>query len=256
MTIKGDKNMDENLMEKEWDQRAKQDAVLYVADAARGDDFFPDGARQVKFLTQPLFTKEKFDPSGKRVLDIGCGIGRMDRGLAEMFAEVWGLDVSGEMINQAKELNRDFPAIHFVKGNGQDLHDFTDGYFSFVFSYITFQHIPKKKIIKKYFVEINRVLKTGGLFQVLLRRPWSGVAMAFGFIPVPRVIMRYIPGFLYKLYDLLAYRGDKKPYRGTTYRGTGISEKEAVRSLRALRFSKIEILPDPSGTTYWVTGKK
>ena len=248
--------MNDNIMEKEWDRRAQQDAVLYVADAARGEDFFPDGTRQVKELTQPFFTKASFNPEGKRALDIGCGLGRMDRGLAEMFSEVWGLDVSGSMIHQAKEMNRDFPVIHFVKGTGSDLKNFQDNYFDFVFSYITFQHIPNKKIIKSYFSEIYRVLQPGGLFQILLRRPWSGIAWAFNFIPVPRLIMRYIPGPVFSLYDCLAYRGDKKPYRGTTYRGTGISEKEAVKSLCSLNFSGVDVQPDSSGTTYWVIGKK
>lgn len=248
--------MAENEMEKDWDRRARQDAVLYVADAARGDNFFPDGTRQVKELTMPFFSQEGFNPEGKRALDIGCGIGRMDRGLAEMFAEVWGLDVSSEMIKKAKELNQNFPAIKFVKGNGIDLQQFQDDYFDFVFSYITFQHIPEKKIIKNYFKETYRVLKPGGLFKILLRRPWSGIALAFGFIPIPRIIMRYIPSPFYRLYDYLAYRGEKEPYRGKTYRGTSISEKESLKILRALKFSKCEFHLDPSGTTYWVTGRK
>lgn len=248
--------MDEKAMEKDWDKRAKQDAIRYVADAYRGEEFFQEGTKQARELSQPLFIEQGFKPQGKRMLDIGCGIGRLERGFAEMFAEVWGLDVSGEMIDQAKELNRDFKKIKFVKGSGRDLDAFQDNYFDFIFSYITFQHIPKKKIIKSYFAEIYRTLKPGGLFKVLLRRPWSGFARAFGFIPVPRLILRYTPGPIWSLYDFLAYRGDKKPYRGKTWRGSAISEKEATQSLQALKFKGVEVQPDPSGVTYWVTGKK
>jgi len=248
--------MDENLMEKDWDQRAKQDAVRYVADAFRGEEFFKDGTRQAHELCHALFLKEGFTPEGKHMLDIGCGIGRLDRGFSEMFAEVWGLDVSGEMISQAKELNREFNNIKFVKGNGQDLSVFRNDYLDFVFSYITFQHIPEKKIIRSYFSEIHRVLKPGGLFKILLRKPWSGFAIAFGFIPVPRLILRYMPGAVWSLYDRLVYRGEKRPYRGKTWRGTGISKKEALKSLSSLKFEKVEIEEDPSGTTFWVTGRK
>jgi SAM-dependent methyltransferase len=248
--------MDENTMEKDWDQRAKQDAIRYVADAFRGEEFFKDGTRQAHDLSRPLFLKENFQPGGKRMLDIGCGIGRLDRGFTEVFGEVWGLDVSGEMIAQAKEQNQGYSSIQFVKGNGQDLDVFQNGYFDFVFSYITFQHIPNKKIIKSYFKEIHRVLQPGGIFKILLRKPWSGWAFAFGFIPVPRVILRYVPNSIWSVYDRLAYRGEKAPYRGNTWRGTGIGEKEALRSLHTLGFPKLAVEPDPSGTTYWVTGRK
>jgi ubiquinone/menaquinone biosynthesis C-methylase UbiE len=248
--------MNDNTMEKDWDRRAKQDAILYVADAFRGEEFFKDGTRQAHELTHDFFFKEEFTPAGKRMLDIGCGIGRLDRGFADMFGEVWGLDVSGEMIAQAKEQNKDFPAINFIKGNGQDLNVFKNDYFDFVFSYITFQHIPDKKIIKSYFGEIRRTLKPGGLFKILLRKPWSGWAKAFGIVPVPRVILRYVPNPVWSLYDRLAYRGEKAPFRGDTWRGTAMSEKEALSSLRALGFTKLDAAPDPSGTTYWVTGRK
>ena len=64
-----------------------------------------------------------------------------------MFDEVWGLDVSGEMISQAMRLNHTFKNVKFVKGNGRDLTAFPDEFFDFIFSTITFQHIPEKRII-------------------------------------------------------------------------------------------------------------
>ena len=248
--------MDENVMEKDWDQRAKHDAIRYVADAYRGEDFFKEGTRQAHELCRALFLNKGFVPEGKRMLDIGCGIGRLERGFSEMFAEVWGLDVSGEMIAQAEELNSAFNNVKFVKGNGQDLGVFPNEYFDFVFSYITFQHVPEKRIIKSYFAEVHRVLRRGGLLKILLRKPWSGFALAFGFIPVPRLILRYTPDLIWSVYDRLAYRGEKKPYRGKTWRGTGISEKEALQSLHSLKFEKVEIEEDPSKSVFWVIGRK
>jgi len=38
-------------------------------------------------------------------------------------------------------------------------------FFDFVFSFITFQHIPAKWIVYSYISEIGRVLKPGGLFK-------------------------------------------------------------------------------------------
>ena len=160
------------------------------------------------------------------------------------------------MIAQAIELNRSFDNIKFVKGNGQDLSAFPDDFFDFVFSYITFQHIPKKRIILNYLSEIHRVLKPNGLFKIHLREPWAGVAFAFGFLPIPRFIFPYIPKAIWTMYGLLAFRGEKKLCRGNTWRGSGISENEAKQALFRLQFKVVEIQEDPSQVTFWCCGRK
>ncbi len=197
--------------------------------------------------------KKGFQPEGKRMLDIGCGIGRMERGFSQMFGEVYGLDVSGEMIAQARELNHAFQNVKFVKGNGQDLRIFPDEYFDFVFSCLTFQHIPERQIILDYLSEIYRVLKKGGLFKVLLRKQWAGVA--FAFVPIPRLVFPYIPKIIWSIYEQLALSEEKRLYRSETYRGSGISENEAKQALLRLQFDEIEIEDEPE-VTFWCYGRK
>jgi len=248
--------MDKGTMERDWDMRAKQDAIQYVAGQYRGEAFFEEGTKQAYQLCSTFFQKEGFQPEGKRMLDIGCGIGRLDRGFSQMFGEVWGLDVSGEMIAQAIELNRAFKYVKFVKGNGQDLSTFPDDFFDFVFSYITFQHIPEKRITLNYLSEIHRVLKSGGLFKIHLRKPWAGVAFAFGFVPIPRFIFPYIPKAIWTTYEHLALRGEKKLCRGDTWRGSGISENETKQALLRLQFKVLQIQEDPSKITFWACGRK
>ena len=249
--------MDNGAMERDWDARARQDAkgTLPVRNIKEKRSLQKAPGKFREFCDS-FFQREGFQSAGKRMLDIGCGIGRMERGFAEMFGEVWGLDVSGEMIAQAKELNRQFEKIKFVKGSGQDLSIFTGEYFDFVFSYITLQHIPDKKIIFNYLSEIYRVLKPGGLYKVLIRKEWAGFTFLFGFIPVPRFLFRYIPESVWSIYDRLAYRNDKVPCRGRTYRGSGVSEKEAIQVMHSLGFAKVEIEEDPCKVSYWCYGKK
>jgi len=243
-------------MERDWDMRARHDAVRYVAGEHVDDAFFNDGTKQAYQLCHDFFQKEDFQPEGKCMLDIGCGLGRMERGFCEMFGEVWGLDVSSEMVTQAIELNRAFENVKFVKGNGHDLGIFPGEYFDFVFSYITFQHIPEKQIILNYLSEIHRVLKEGGVFKVLLKKQWTRVALVFGFIPIPRFILPYIPETLWTIYEHLALRGEKKLLRGKTWRGCGVSEKEARQALSSLRFRTVEIKEDPAKVVYWCCGRK
>ena len=38
-----------------------------------------------------------------RVLEIGCGAGRLTRALANFFGEVHAVDISGEMVAQARK---------------------------------------------------------------------------------------------------------------------------------------------------------
>lgn len=91
---------------------------------------------------------------------------------------------------------------------------------------------------------------------MLIRREWAGFAFLFGFIPVPRFIFRYTPEAVWSVYDRLAYRNDKVPCRGRTYRGSGVSEIEATRVMRSLGFVKVEIEEDPCKVCYWCYGKK
>ena len=42
------------------------------------------------------------DPKQMRVLEIGCGAGRVTRALASVFGEVYAVDISGEMVRQAR----------------------------------------------------------------------------------------------------------------------------------------------------------
>jgi len=248
--------MDKGVMEREWDRRARKDAIRYIADRYRGDAFFEEGTKQAYQLCSSFFQKEDFQPEGKRMLDIGCGIGRMERGFSQMFGEVWGLDVSGEMIAQAIGLNRSFKNVKFVNGNGQDLDTLPSEYFDFVFSYITFQHIPQKQIILNYLSEIHRVLKQGGLFKVLIRKQWAGVASLFGFVPIPRFIFPYIPKTMWTIYEHLALTEEERLCRGKTFRGSGMSENEAKQALLRLQFKTVEVQEDPSKVTFWCLGRK
>ena len=45
---------------------------------------------------------EEGDFRGRRVLDVGCGTGRLADALAERGAKVWGVEPSAEMLAQAR----------------------------------------------------------------------------------------------------------------------------------------------------------
>src|SRR5205823_5566373 len=60
----------------------------------------------------------------------------------------------------------------FTEINGDGTLPFESSHFDFCFSYITFHHIPDKKIVARYLAEVYRILKTNGIFRFhLFGRP-------------------------------------------------------------------------------------
>ena len=165
-------SLDEQLrrMEQDWDARARENARYYVATGRKDwsdEEFFQSGERTVaeEILTDMINICQGKQPGQMRVLEVGCGAGRVTRALAGLFGEVYGVDVSGEMIERAREALRDRPNVHLYKNNGKDLSVLPDVQFDFAFSSIVFQHIPSKEIIEGYIREVNRVLRPGALFK-------------------------------------------------------------------------------------------
>jgi SAM-dependent methyltransferase len=180
-------------MRQDWDERARENARHYVATARTDwtdEEYFESGRQNVyhEILTDMGNVCQGKDPKQMSVLEIGCGSGRITRALAETFGQVYGVDISGEMIRQAKDALADMPNAHVFRNNGADLTVLGDIQVDFAFSYIVFQHIPSRDVIHSYVRDVHRLLRPGGLFKFqvqgdasLLTSPedtWLGVAFS------------------------------------------------------------------------------
>jgi SAM-dependent methyltransferase len=181
-------------MREDWDQRARENARYYVATANQqwsDEEFFASGESTVaeEVLTDLTNVCQGKDPRKMRVLEIGCGAGRVTRALAKIFGEVHAVDVSGEMIERAKKSLADFPHAFVYQNNGKDLDVVPAAQpFDFAFSSIVFQHIPSRAVIENYVKEVARLLSPGALFKFqvqgdssLQTQPddtWLGVAFS------------------------------------------------------------------------------
>lgn len=158
-------------MREDWDARARENARYYVATGQvnwSDEDFFASGRQTLAedILTDLGNVCQGRDPKSMRVLEIGCGAGRVTRALAGYFGEVHAVDVSGEMVARAREAVKDFPGAHIYQNNGKDLSVVpADRPFDFAFSTIVFQHISSREIIENYVREVARLLRPGALFK-------------------------------------------------------------------------------------------
>lgn len=98
-----------------------------------------------------------------RVLDIGCGIGRILKHVQA--AERWGLDISQGMLDRARLYLEGQAGIHMVKGSGFDFQGIPSGYFDLAYSFLVLQHVNKQAGFN-YLRESYRVLKPGGYLLV------------------------------------------------------------------------------------------
>jgi SAM-dependent methyltransferase len=193
--IMGEITLDQQLkkMRDDWDERARENARYYVATSNESwsdAEFFASGETTVKgeILNDIPNVCQGKSPDSMRVLEVGCGAGRVTRALAKFFGEVHAVDVSGEMVKQAAEALREFPNAFVYQNNGRDLTVLPDLPFDFAFSTIVFQHIPSREIIENYVREVGRVLRPGALFkfqiqgdtnyEVQLDDTWLGAAFS------------------------------------------------------------------------------
>jgi SAM-dependent methyltransferase len=105
----------------------------------------------------------------RRILQIGCGTGRLERALAPRVLEAHGVDVSGEMVRVAERRCAGLPNVHLRKTDGRDLSMFRDGAFDLVYSVDTFPFLRHAGpgLVESHVREAHRVLKPGGDLVIL-----------------------------------------------------------------------------------------
>ncbi len=148
-------------MARDWDSRSRKNAKWYIYwDAWETDEEFDaSGEKEAR----EILLKNISIKSSCRVLEIGCGIGRLLKPLSRYVTELYGVDISKEMIARAKERLASYKNIALSVCDGT-LLSFSDDYFDLCYSFAVFRHIPEKKYVYRYLSEVSRVLKPDGIF--------------------------------------------------------------------------------------------
>lgn len=109
-----------------------------------------------------------------RVLDVGCGSGWATRVLAgyAFDGRVTGIDISDEMVQLARASSADYKNVDFQLASAEQL-PFETNEFTHVFS---MESLYYYRNIPKALMEIQRVMKPGGLFAAVVDLYWENEA--------------------------------------------------------------------------------
>ena len=120
------------------------------------------------YLNTPAFFEILPDIKGMKGVDIGCGEGDNTRLLADRGAIVEAIDIAPIFIENAKELEKEYPlGINYSVASATQL-PFQAESFDFATSFMCLMDIPDQE---KALDEAFRVLKPGGFFQFSIEHP-------------------------------------------------------------------------------------
>jgi SAM-dependent methyltransferase len=149
------------------------------------DEYLANGQRHVQNMLDLLRASGARLERSTRILDFGCGAGRMIRWLAALSGpcEVWGTDISAEHIVWCTQHLA--PPFHFLVNTILPHLPFEDRYFDVVYAGSVFTHIDD--LAPMWFLELRRVLRAAGKLYVtihdrhsieLLTHAWREVPFA------------------------------------------------------------------------------
>ena len=189
-----------------WETLAQRDALgAILTDPSKVGgrwnlaDFMATGEAEIDTVLSHLAAIGHLPEFGGMALDFGCGVGRLTQAMAQRFACCAGVDISTQMIRNAESLNQ-YAHCSYLALSGPSL-PFADSTFSFIYSNIVLQHLPRKYAVA-YLHEFERGLKPGGILVF-------GVQDSFAAPDLPsRVVrMRHILRIRSRLRSALGHSG-------------------------------------------------
>jgi SAM-dependent methyltransferase len=131
------------------------------ADVWSGEGFVKDYAGEdLKPVESILFAGNRKELEG-RVLELGCGAGRVTGHLIEIAQTVHGLDISPAMVAYCRGT---YPQAAFSEGDLRDLSAFPDGSYDAVVAIANVLDVLGDADRRRVLGEIARILTPGGLF--------------------------------------------------------------------------------------------
>ena len=137
-------------------EKTRQDYDIIAEDFTRTRTYIPEDIRELG----------DYSLAGERILDSGCGSGRLFEVFNGKNIDYFGTDISERLIRIAQEK---YPEAKFQTADALNL-PFPENFFDKVYSISILHHIPSQYFQLQYLKEAKRVLKPGG---ILILRVWD-----------------------------------------------------------------------------------
>ena len=125
-----------------------------------------EAAEKVGLWASEKIVIEKFVPKTARILELGCGAGRIAHGLCALgYTDILATDFSENMVRAAQSLGRKYAdSAAFAVCDATEINLPDESFDAVIFGFNGLMQIPKSKNRQKALAEIFRVLKPDGVF--------------------------------------------------------------------------------------------
>jgi ubiquinone/menaquinone biosynthesis C-methylase UbiE len=150
-------------LKSDWDIAAKTKYFRdYIAQGFNEEESFrKSGENNTKWIREFL-NSNGVDWASKRVVEVGCGAGRMTEFIAKDAGHVQAVDISAEMLNRMKERLTDMHNIEplcIIR----DFSVISDMSVDLIISFLVFQHTPED-MVDRLIQDGRRILKPSGYY--------------------------------------------------------------------------------------------
>lgn len=162
----------------------KQQVHDFWNEASCGEALYLSGADQAGFTAQAQrrYELEPFildfaqfkEAKGKKVLEIGVGLGADHQKFAEAGADLYGIDLTDRAVSHTRHRLACFGLASSLDVGDAERLAFADETFDIVYSWGVLHHSPATP---KAITEVWRVLKRGGVARVMIYHKWSMVGL-------------------------------------------------------------------------------
>jgi len=215
--------------------------ALWIGYGRTPEEYVESGREHVERMRDILRGSGFELPAAPRILDLGCGSGRMTRWLIQEAnqGEVWGCDIDASHIHWAQRNLR--PPFRFFTSTTLPTLPFPDGHFDLVYAGSVFTHVGD--LAQGWLLEVRRILRPGGRAYLTFHDRHTETLMktpAYSWVGASQELARYggLP------HDLGMLVLDRWPERGQT---TVYYDHDWLRESLAPMFKVVEIVEEAYG---------
>jgi SAM-dependent methyltransferase len=163
-----------------WDQRP---CNVRHSNLTLGTKEYFDEVETRKYFVEPHIPGfAQFERwAGKRILEIGCGIGTDATNFARAGADYTAVELSEESLALAKKRFQIFGLNgRFYNGNAEQLSEFLDPHsFDLVYSFGVIHHTPNQRAVIE---EVRKVIRLDGELRIMLyaKNSWKAIMIEAG----------------------------------------------------------------------------